>query len=270
VTKALETTGLTKSYGGTHALAGLDLEVGAGQVFGYLGPNGAGKTTTIRLLLGLQAPDRGRALVLGLDPQRDGVEVHRRTGYLPGELALFSRMTGRQHIECFARARGERNLAHAWELAARLGLVADRPVKQLSKGNRQKVGLVLAFMHRPDLVVLDEPTSGLDPLVQAEVAVALLGLDFGLLSMAVGAFTGKRGTAIGLGAGLAAASYLVSSLAPVASWLRPARYVSVFYWAVGNGQAAGGMSLADYAVLGALGLCALLAAVAGFRHLDLH
>jgi ABC-2 type transport system permease protein len=101
-------------------------------------------------------------------------------------------------------------------------------------------------------------------------AVFLLGLDFGLITMAVGALTGKRGTAIGVGAALAAASYLVSSLAPVVSWLRPARYVSAFYWAVGNGQVTGGVSLADYAVLGALGLCALYAALAGFRHLDLH
>ena len=168
MTAAIGTYRPTKTYGAVRAVADLDLQVDPGQVFGYLGPNGAGKTTTIRVLLALQRPSSGRATLLGLDSQQDSVEIRRRTGYLPGELALFPRMTGQQHIDWFARARGERHLGLARQLAERFGVVADRPAKELSKGNRQKIGLVLAFMHRPELVILDEPTSGLGPLMQAE------------------------------------------------------------------------------------------------------
>ena len=165
---AIETSLLTKTYGATQAVGELSLQVEPGQVFGYLGPNGAGKTTTIRMLLGLQRPTSGRASVLGLDAQTDSVEVHRRVGYLPGELALYPRLSGRRHIDWFARARGERDLSVALELCERFAVVTDRPARELSKGNRQKVGLVLAFMHRPQLLILDEPTSGLDPLMQDE------------------------------------------------------------------------------------------------------
>lgn len=168
MTAAVEAVGLTKSYGTTRALVDLDLEVGMGQCFGFLGPNGAGKTTTIRLLLALQRPTCGRGAVLGHDCQGDSVEIHRRVGYLPGDLALYPRMTGRRHIEWFAGARGLHDLSWAWKLAERFGVVLDRPAKELSTGNRQKIGLVLAFMHRPELLVLDEPTSGLDPLMQDE------------------------------------------------------------------------------------------------------
>jgi ABC-2 type transport system ATP-binding protein len=170
MTAAIETFGLAKSYGATRAVADLDLEVGEGEVFGFLGPNGAGKTTTIRLLLALQRPSSGRAAVLGLDAQRDSEEIHRRVGYLPGELALYGRMTGRQHIDWFTRARGERRLPLAEQLVERFAVVVDRPARDLSKGNRQKLGLVLAFMHQPELLILDEPTSGLDPLMQHEFA----------------------------------------------------------------------------------------------------
>ncbi len=165
---ALETFLLSKSYGATRALVELDLRVEPGQVFGYLGPNGAGKTTTIRMLLGLQRPTSGRAAVLGLDAQADSVEIHRRVGYLPGELVLYPRLTGRQHVDWFARARGLRDLSFALRLCERFAVVPDRPARELSKGNRQKLGLVLAFMHRPELLILDEPTSGLDPLMQDE------------------------------------------------------------------------------------------------------
>jgi beta-exotoxin I transport system ATP-binding protein len=165
---AIETKGLTKTYGPTRALVDLDLRVDEGQVFGFLGPNGAGKTTTIRLLLALQRPSRGRAMLLGLDPQRHGVEIHRRVGYLPGELELYPRMTAQQHIDWFARVREVRDTAYVRELAERFEVTLDRPARELSKGNRQKVGLVLALMHRPELLILDEPTSGLDPLMQNE------------------------------------------------------------------------------------------------------
>ena len=172
MTSAIETTGLTKRYGATTAVDGLSLRIEPGQVFGFLGPNGAGKSTTIRMLLALQRPTEGGARVLGLDAAAASVEVHRRTGYLPGDLELFPRLTGRQHIAWFARARAvDDSLAR--QLAERFQVVADRPVRELSKGNRQKIGLVLAFMHRPELLILDEPTSGLDPLMQREFEALL-------------------------------------------------------------------------------------------------
>jgi ABC-2 type transport system ATP-binding protein len=168
VTSAIETSELSKRYGSTTAVDGLNLRVETGQVFGFLGPNGAGKSTTIRMLLALQQPTRGQAALLGLDAVADSVEVHRRVGYLPGDLELFPRLTGRQHITWFARARSADTSSLAKQLTERFQVVMDRPVRDLSKGNRQKIGLVLAFMHRPELLVLDEPTSGLDPLMQHE------------------------------------------------------------------------------------------------------
>ena len=168
MTGAIETFGLTKRYGSTPAVTDLSLRVERGQVFGFLGPNGAGKSTTIRMLLALQRPTRGRAALLGLDAAADSVEVHRRVGYLPGDLELFPRLTGRQHITWFACARSVDAGSLARQLIDRFQVVVDRPVRELSKGNRQKIGLVLAFMHRPELLVLDEPTSGLDPLMQHE------------------------------------------------------------------------------------------------------
>jgi beta-exotoxin I transport system ATP-binding protein len=167
-TSAIETSGLTKTYGTITAVADLALRVEPGQVFGFLGPNGAGKTTTIRMLLALQRPTQGQARLLGLDAAADSVQIHRRTGYLPGDLELFPRLTGRQHIDRFAAARGSVDGAVVARLVERFQVVTDRPVRQLSKGNRQKLGLVLAFMHQPELLVLDEPTSGLDPLMQHE------------------------------------------------------------------------------------------------------
>jgi ABC-2 type transport system ATP-binding protein len=168
VTSAIETFGLTKRFASTTAVADLNLRVEPGQVFGFLGPNGAGKSTTIRMLLALQRPTRGRAELLGLDAAADSVEVHRRVGYLPGDLELFPRLTGRQHITWFARTRSVDAGSLARQLADRFQVMVDRPVRELSKGNRQKIGLVLAFMHRPELLILDEPTSGLDPLMQHE------------------------------------------------------------------------------------------------------
>jgi ABC-2 type transport system ATP-binding protein len=172
--RAIETARLSKTYGGTvRALVDLDLRVERGEVFGYLGPNGAGKSTTIRLLLDLIHPTAGRASVFGLDTRRDGPEARRRIGYLPGDLRLPDRPTAREQLDSLARLRGHADTAYRDELCERLGVVLARPIRQLSRGNRQKVGLVQAFMHRPDLVVLDEPTAGLDPLLQAEVRALL-------------------------------------------------------------------------------------------------
>lgn len=157
---------LTKRYGGHRGVEELSFEVVPGEVFGYLGPNGAGKTTTIRLLLDLLRPTSGRIEVLGLDPRRDGPRIRSRIGYLPGDLRLYERLTGRELLAYLARLRRLQDGAAGVRLAGRFQLDLDRPIKALSKGNRQKVGLVQALMHRPELLVLDEPTSGLDPLVQ--------------------------------------------------------------------------------------------------------
>jgi ABC-2 type transport system ATP-binding protein len=161
---------LTKTFGAARGISDVSLEVPAGAVFGFLGPNGAGKSTTIRLVMGLYRPTSGSARVLGLDPVADGATARRRIGYLPGELALFPRLTGREILDRFARARGVRDDGPRAALVERLDAELDRPVRMLSKGNRQKIGLVLAFLHRPEVLVLDEPTSGLDPLVQDEFA----------------------------------------------------------------------------------------------------
>jgi len=170
---AIETFGLSKTYGGrVQALAGLDLRVERGEVFGYLGPNGAGKSTTIRLFLGLIHPTAGRVLLLGRDSLREAIEARRRVGYLPGDLRLADRLTGAEQLDSFARLRGTPTPLRA-ALSERFGVVLDRPIRELSKGNRQKLGLVQAFMHRPELLVLDEPTSGLDPLLQEEFRTVL-------------------------------------------------------------------------------------------------
>jgi len=169
-TPAVETLGLSKTYQGqTQALVGLDLRVERGEVFGFLGPNGAGKSTTIRLLLDLIHATSGSALVLGLDSRRQGVEARRHMGYLPGDLRLNDRMTAGEQLDSLERLRGRADDRLRAELCERFDLELDRPIRHLSKGNRQKVGLVQAFMHRPELAVLDEPSSGLDPLLQNQV-----------------------------------------------------------------------------------------------------
>ena len=167
---ALRVQALTKSYGKVQALRGVDLEVRRGEIFGFLGPNGAGKTTTIRCLLDLIRPDAGTVRLLGLDPQANPVAVQARTGYLPGELHLNDNLTAERQLRFFAAMRGSTvDWGHVRALAERLDLDLDRPIKNLSKGNKQKVGVVQALMHRPELLLLDEPTSGLDPLMQQEV-----------------------------------------------------------------------------------------------------
>ncbi len=170
---AVAMTGITKRYRHGGGIENVTLEVQAGEVLALLGPNGAGKTTTTRLLLDLIRPDSGHLRVLGLDPRRDGVALRRRIGYLPGDLALYDRLTGRELLTHFAHLRGGPPWPAIGELVDRFALEVDRPLRELSKGNRQKVGLVQALMGRPDLLVLDEPTAGLDPLVQHEVHEAV-------------------------------------------------------------------------------------------------
>jgi ABC-2 type transport system ATP-binding protein len=169
----VEAHGLTKSYGSRRGVLELDFAVEPGEVFGYLGPNGAGKTTTIRLMLDLIRATGGRIELFGQDVRRDSVEIRRRVGYLAGDARLYERLAAWELIEYFASLRGLRDLSEAERLADRFELDVETPIGALSRGNRQKVGLVQAFMHRPDLLVLDEPTSGLDPLMQQEFAELL-------------------------------------------------------------------------------------------------
>ncbi|MFT6943173.1 MAG: ABC-2 type transport system ATP-binding protein [Nitriliruptoraceae bacterium] len=167
-TPAISTSALTKRYGGFEALVALDLDVRPGEVFGFLGPNGSGKTTMIRMLTDEIRPSAGSATILGLDCQRDTVAVRHHLGYLPGDLALYPKLTGRETLTYFANLRGGVDWAFVDSLAERLDSDLSRHVGEMSTGNRQKVGLIQAFMNKPDLIIMDEPSTGLDPLVQAE------------------------------------------------------------------------------------------------------
>ena len=164
----IRTRGLVKDYGRNRALAGLDLEVRPGEVFGFIGPNGAGKSTTIRVLMDLLRPDGGEVEVFGQAPAAGGPALRSRVGYLPGELAMPGRVSAREHLRHLSALRGGRGLARIEALAERFKLDLDRPFRTLSRGNKQKVGVIQAFMHDPELLILDEPTSGLDPLLQRE------------------------------------------------------------------------------------------------------
>ena len=166
MTAAIETDKLTKWYGRSRGVIDVDLVVEAGQIFGFLGPNGAGKTTTIRILLDLIRPTSGKAYVFDIESSADPAAIHRRIGYLPGEFTLYDRLTGAQTLEYFGNLRGGVDKAYQAELIERFDLDAGRRFKEYSKGNKQKVGLVAALQHKPELLLLDEPTSGLDPLVQ--------------------------------------------------------------------------------------------------------
>jgi ABC-2 type transport system ATP-binding protein len=163
---AVRTSGLTKDFGSGRGLFDLDLEVRTGEVLGFLGPNGAGKSTAMRLLLGLATPTSGSARLLGLDVAADGRAVRERVGYLAGDFGLYPQLTGRAVLAYFARLRGGAGAARIPGLAERFEAQLDRPVRDLSTGNRQKLGLIQALMHDPELLILDEPIAGLDPLVQ--------------------------------------------------------------------------------------------------------
>jgi ABC-2 type transport system ATP-binding protein len=168
MTAVIQTERLTKYYGKHRGIIEVDLEVREGEAFGFLGPNGAGKTTMIRTLLDHIRPTSGRATVFGIETTVDPVAIHRRLGYLPGEFVLYDKLTGGQTIEYFANLRGNVDPLYQADLIARLDVDPSRKFREYSKGNKQKIGLVIALQHRPDLLLLDEPTSGLDPLVQQE------------------------------------------------------------------------------------------------------
>ncbi len=165
---ALATEGLTKFYGTARGIEDVTIAVEEGEVFGFLGPNGAGKTTTIRTLLDLLHPSRGSARIFGLDSHRDSVAIRARLGNLSGDFGYGKGSSGREALALLSRLRGVDGHERAEELARRFRADLDRPLGQLSRGNRQKIGLILATFHRPELLILDEPTSGLDPLMQEE------------------------------------------------------------------------------------------------------
>jgi len=168
MTAIIEVEGLSKSYGNKRGITNVSFHVGEGEVFGFLGPNGAGKTTTIRLLMALLRADAGTARIAGLDSWQQSVEIKRLTGYLPGEPSLDPGLTGGQILEYFGNLRGGVDQAYLKQLIKRLDLDPSRKFRQYSSGNKRKVVLVQAFMHRPRVLVLDEPTNGLDPLNQQE------------------------------------------------------------------------------------------------------
>lgn len=165
---ALRTDGLTKHYGDVAALVDVTLQVTQGEVFGFLGPNGSGKTTMIRTILDELRPTAGRAWIFGMDCRSESVEIRRRIGYLPADLALYPNLTGGDTLRFFANLRGGVDWDYVDDLVDRFGAQLDKKVDELSSGNRQKIGLIQACMNRPDLLIMDEPSSGLDPLVQRE------------------------------------------------------------------------------------------------------
>ncbi|WP_406105155.1 ABC transporter ATP-binding protein [Streptomyces sp. NBC_01003] len=166
MTKAMTVSGLHKSFGKTHALDGLDLDVEAGEVHGFLGPNGAGKSTTIRVLLGLLRADSGAVQLLGGDPWADAVALHRKVAYVPGDVTLWRNLSGGEVIDLYGRLRGRLDKARRADLIERFELDPTKKGRTYSKGNRQKVALVAAFASDVDVLILDEPTSGLDPLME--------------------------------------------------------------------------------------------------------
>lgn len=167
---AIQTEGLTKKYSakGPYAINRLTLNVQDGEVYGFLGPNGAGKSTTIRLLLNFIQPTSGNATIQGLDIVKDSLEIKRSVGYIPSDMGIYKKMTGNQYLEYMAELRGGVSKSYLKELNKRLRIEGDKKLGDLSRGNRQKINIVQAFMHQPRIFIFDEPTSGLDPLMQEE------------------------------------------------------------------------------------------------------
>ncbi len=162
----IQTTNLTKFYGKSRGIKDVSITVNKGDIFGFLGPNGAGKSTTIRTILDFIRPTSGSATIFGMDCRKDSVAIRKRIGYIPGDFGLYGHMTGWKFLEYFGGVRGGFDAASATELANRMDIKLDRKMKEYSRGMRQKVAIIQAFMNSPDLIIMDEPTNGLDPLVQ--------------------------------------------------------------------------------------------------------
>jgi ABC-2 type transport system ATP-binding protein len=167
--QVIETRDLTMYYGRHRGIEDVNLSIQQGEVFGFLGPNGAGKTTTLRVLLDVIRPTAGQAFLFGMDSRQQSREIHQKIGYVPGELSLPNHLTAQQFFDVLAGVRGLEDTRYQQALCERLGLDPSRRIREFSRGNKQKVGLVAALMHRPELLILDEPTTGLDPLVQRNV-----------------------------------------------------------------------------------------------------
>lgn len=168
MTSVITTKNLTKNYGKSRGVTDLNLDVPEGTIFGFLGPNGAGKTTTISMLVNLTSPTSGSVSILGKDINKHGLEIRQDIGFLSSDMSLDNALTGWQQLEYFGNLRGNFDKKYVTQLAKRLDCKLNRKIRTLSRGNRQKVGLITALMHKPKLLILDEPTSGLDPLIQSE------------------------------------------------------------------------------------------------------
>jgi ABC-2 type transport system ATP-binding protein len=162
----IQTMNLTKFYGKSRGIKDVSITVNKGDIFGFLGPNGAGKSTTIRTLLDFIRPSSGNAIIFGLDCRKDSVAIRKRIGYIPGDFGLYGHMTGWKFLEYFGKVRGGYDAASAKEYARKMDIKLDRKMKEYSRGMRQKVAIIQAFMNNPDLIIMDEPTNGLDPLIQ--------------------------------------------------------------------------------------------------------
>lgn len=167
---AISITALSKQYGSAWAIRGIDVEVPKGCIYGFLGPNGAGKTTTIRCMMNFIGPTKGIINILGMDSEDEAASIHRRVGFLSGEMEYYPNLTGRQYVTYMANLQGVADKKEIGRLAKRLKANLNQKIKTLSRGNKQKVGLIAAFQHKPELLILDEPTSGLDPILQREFA----------------------------------------------------------------------------------------------------
>ena len=166
--KAISIVALSRQFNNHWAVRGIDVEVPRGSIYGFLGPNGAGKTTTIRCMMNFIAPTKGIINILGMDSQDDAKMIHKRVGYLTGEMDYYENLTGRQYIKYMANLQGRYDSKEVGKLAKRLKATLDQKIRTLSRGNKQKIGLIAAFQHKPELLIMDEPTSGLDPILQRE------------------------------------------------------------------------------------------------------
>jgi ABC-2 type transport system ATP-binding protein len=166
--KAISIVALSRQFNNHWAVRGIDVEVPRGSIYGFLGPNGAGKTTTIRCMMNFIAPTKGIINILGMDSQDDAKMIHKRVGYLTGEMDYYENLTGRQYIKYMANLQGRYDPKEVGKLAKRLKATLDQKIRTLSRGNKQKIGLIAAFQHKPELLIMDEPTSGLDPILQRE------------------------------------------------------------------------------------------------------
>ena len=300
---AIRTERLCNDYGAGRGVFDLDLEVRRGEILGFLGPNGAGKPTTIRLLVDLIRLTAGRAWVLGLNTREHSLEIRRRMGFLPGDLAMYRKLTAAQLLDYLAALRGGINGRERDVLAERFAADLHRPIRELSSGNRQKIGLIQAFMHQPELLILDEPITGLDPLVQQRfhevrairsredgliVGVAIagggialadqaalaahlagFGLASGAVALALAAGTGRRRIGVAGAATFAVAGYLIAGFARLVDQLAWLPYLSPYHYYAAHDPLVAGVGIGDLAVLVAVALGFAAVGIVGVGRRDM-